>query len=65
MVGRSRAAGTALRTNALVVGHRQVTDVHLAAIAARHGGRLATLDRGVAEALHPDDRALVTLVPVT
>lgn len=46
-----------------VVGHRQVTDVHLAALAAHHNGRLATLDHGVAEALHPDDRDLVTLVP--
>ncbi len=46
-----------------VVGHRQVTDVHLAALAAHHDGRLATLDHGVAEALHPDDRDIVTLVP--
>ncbi len=45
-----------------VVGHRQVIDVHLAALAAHHGGRLATLDHAVAEALHPDDLDLVTLV---
>ncbi len=45
-----------------VVGSRQVTDVHLAALAAHHRGRLATLDQGVVEALHPDDRNLVTLV---
>lgn len=45
-----------------VVGHRQVSDVHLAALAAHHRGRLATLDHGVAEALHPDDRDLVALV---
>lgn len=50
---------------AVVVGHRQVTDVHLVAVAAHHGGRLATLDRRVSEALHPDDRPLVTLVPPT
>lgn len=47
-----------------VSGSQQVTDVHLAALAGHHGGRLATLDRGVAEALHPDDRAVVLLAPV-
>ncbi len=31
-----------------VVGHRQVTDAYLAALARRHRGRLATLDRGLA-----------------
>jgi hypothetical protein len=30
-----------------VVGHQQVTDAHLVALAIRHGGCLATLDRGV------------------
>ncbi len=42
-----------------VVGHRQVTDAYLAALARAHGGRLATLDRGLA-ALFPD---VVDLVP--
>lgn len=28
-------------------GHRQVTDLYLLALAARHGGRLATFDRGL------------------
>lgn len=46
-----------------VVGYRQVSDIALAAVAARHKGRLATLDRGVLEALHPDDRDVVALVP--
>lgn len=46
-----------------IVGHRQVTDVLLAAVAARHGGRLATIDSGVSEALHPDDRHVVEVVP--
>lgn len=41
-----------------VVGHRQVTDAYLAALARRHAGRLATLDRGLA-ALHPDVSVLV------
>lgn len=36
-----------------VVGHRQVTDAYLAALARVHGGRLATLDRALT-ALHPD-----------
>jgi uncharacterized protein len=48
---------------ARVVGHRQVTDVLLVAVAARHAGLLATVDRGVVEALHPDDRHLVDVVP--
>ncbi len=36
-----------------VVGHRQVTDAYLAALARARNGRLATLDRGLA-LLHPD-----------
>lgn len=32
-----------------LVGHRQVTDAYLLALCRRHKGRLATLDRGVAE----------------
>jgi uncharacterized protein len=35
-----------------VLGHRQVTDAYLAALAQHRGGRLATFDRGLA-ALHP------------
>lgn len=42
-----------------VLGHRQVTDAYLAALARRHGGRLATFDQGLA-ALHPD---VATLIP--
>jgi len=40
-----------------VVGHRQVTDAYLAGLARSRGGRLVTLDRGLA-ALH-DDVALL------
>ena len=36
-----------------VLGHGQVTDAYLAALARKHGGRLVTLDRGLA-ALHHD-----------
>ncbi|MFT4102224.1 MAG: PIN domain-containing protein [Burkholderiaceae bacterium] len=36
-----------------VIGHKQVTDAYLAALARSHGGRLATFDQGMA-ALHAD-----------
>lgn len=36
-----------------VLGHRQVTDAYLAALARHHGGKLASLDRGLV-ALHGD-----------
>lgn len=36
-----------------LLGHRQVTDAYLAQLARRRAGRLATLDRGLAD-LHPD-----------
>ena len=32
---------------ARIVGHRQVADAHLLALALRHGARLATLDRAI------------------
>ncbi len=41
-----------------VIGHRQVTNAYLAALARKHGGRLATLDRGLA-ALHDDVADLI------
>ncbi|MGH8999603.1 MAG: TA system VapC family ribonuclease toxin [Acidimicrobiia bacterium] len=43
-----------------VLGHRQVTDAYLAALARHHGGRLATFDQGLA-ALHPDVALTVPL----
>jgi uncharacterized protein len=46
-----------------IVGHRQVTDAHLLALARRHGARLATLDRAVT-ALAGDGASGVVLVPV-
>ncbi len=42
-----------------VIGHRQVTDAYLAALARHRGARLATFDRGMAAA-HSD---VVDLVP--
>jgi len=41
-----------------VIGHRQVTDAYLAARARANGGRLATLDRGLA-AIHSDIATLI------
>lgn len=36
-----------------VLGHRQVTDAYLVALARHHGGKLASFDKGLV-ALHPD-----------
>jgi predicted nucleic acid-binding protein len=47
------------QTSGGVIGHRQVTDADLIALAAEHGERLATLDRGLA-ALHGDKVILLT-----
>lgn len=42
-----------------VIGHRQVTDAYLAALAASHDAKLATFDRALASALPGD----VDLIP--
>ncbi len=42
-----------------LTGHRQITDAWLAALARRHGARVATMDGGFA-ALYPD---VVSLLP--
>jgi predicted nucleic acid-binding protein len=42
----------AVRSAAGVIGHRQVVDIYLLAVAAAHGGMLATLDRGAAALAH-------------
>ncbi|MEZ5320854.1 MAG: TA system VapC family ribonuclease toxin [Microthrixaceae bacterium] len=42
-----------------VIGHRQVTDAYLVALARHHDGRVATLDKGLA-ALHGDRVELLT-----
>ncbi len=39
--------------------YRQVTDAHLLALARRHGGRLATFDRGVSGLAEGRDLELV------
>ena len=43
-----------------VFGHKQVTDAYLAALARKHHGRIATLDRGLA-ALHHDVAELISI----
>ena len=42
-----------------VIGHRQITDAYLVALARHQGGRVVTLDRGLA-ALHGDAVHLLT-----
>lgn len=51
-------------TSAAFVGHRQVTDAYLLALAQHHKGKLATFDNGVAELIqaHKERRQHVTLV---
>lgn len=43
-----------------VIGHRQVTDAYLAQLARANGGRLATLDKGLAQS-HSD---VAELLPI-
>jgi toxin-antitoxin system PIN domain toxin len=45
--------------------HKQLTDVHLAALASLRKGRLVTFDRGIPNALNPGDRGVIELLPVT
>lgn len=44
-----------------LTGHRQITDAYLLALASRHGGVLATLDRALAP-LSRGDRGAVEIV---
>jgi hypothetical protein len=52
----SFADGRHLALTALV-GHRQVTDAHLVALALDHGGRVASFDRGLRELVPAPHRA--------
>ncbi|WP_454293902.1 TA system VapC family ribonuclease toxin [Salana multivorans] len=45
----------------VLVGRRQVTDLHLVDVAARNGARLATFDAGLASTLVPADRQHVVV----
>jgi hypothetical protein len=49
-----------VKTGLVLRGHRQIMDAYLIALAAEHGGVLATLNRGAA-ALAPDPK-IVELV---
>lgn len=48
---------------AVLVGHRQVTDLHLVNLVAREGLRLATFDRALTKWLAPADRHWVVQIP--
>ena len=41
-----------------ILGHRQVTDAYLVALAVKHTGRVATMDEGLF-ALHPTESTLI------
>ena len=47
-----------------IFGHKQVTDFHLINLAASSNAVLATFDRRIAEALAPEDRRYVEIIPV-
>lgn len=47
----------------VLVGHRQVTDLHLVNLAASAGLRLVTFDAGIAAALAKADRRHVLVLP--
>lgn len=49
-----------LQAGLTIIGHRQIMDAYLIALAAEHGGILATLDRGAAALA--SDPSLVELV---
>ncbi len=48
---------------AVLMGHQQVTDLHLVNLAASHGGVLATFDAAIPTWLAPDDRQHVVVLP--
>jgi len=45
-----------------LIGHNQVTDMHLVNLAARHGAILATFDAGIPATLVPADRRYVVVI---
>ena len=47
-----------------IYGHKQVTDFHLVNLAASSNAVLATFDRRIQEALAPEDRGHVEIIPV-
>lgn len=49
---------------ARIQGYRQITDAVLLALAARHGGQLATLDAGLSSLVAKDELRSVCTIPV-
>ena len=47
-----------------LVGHKQVTDFHIVNLVASSNAVLATFDRRIREALAPEDRDYVEIIPV-
>ncbi|MFN8189190.1 MAG: TA system VapC family ribonuclease toxin [Nocardioidaceae bacterium] len=47
----------------VLVGHRQVTDLHLVNLAARSGSLLVTFDAGIVAAVAPADRRHIHVLP--
>lgn len=47
----------------VLMGHQQVTDLHLVNLAAQAGARLATFDGALTTWLSPADRSHVALIP--
>jgi predicted nucleic acid-binding protein len=45
----------------VLIGHRQISDAYLLALAAKRGGVLATFDRGL-RPLAPGDRGTVEII---
>lgn len=45
------------------ISHRDVTDLHLIALARRYGGRLVSFDAKIARLLADDDHPLLELLP--
>jgi toxin-antitoxin system PIN domain toxin len=57
-------AATDLIDETRLLGHRQITDAHLLALALRHGGQLATLDRGITQLVPPSHSAKTAVLLV-
>lgn len=54
--------GTSLTATRLI-GHQQVTDAHLVALAIAHDGTVATFDKAMASFVDPEYLAHVTIIP--
>ena len=57
-------AKTQVFTSAALVGHRQVTDAYLLALAQHHKGKLATFDKGIAELIQVNKERMLHITQV-